>query len=58
MRWALTVIAALALIITPALGQTDQAAQFKKTQDARKKAAALKKKIEKRAADRAAKKAK
>jgi hypothetical protein len=39
--------------IGDALAQTDQAAQFKKTMDQRKKASAMKKKIEKRAADRA-----
>jgi Ni/Co efflux regulator RcnB len=55
MRSILIGIAALALIITPVLAQTDQAAQFKKTQDARKKADALKKKIEKRAAERSKK---
>jgi hypothetical protein len=49
------IISALVLMVTPALAQTDQAAQFKKTQDARKKADALKKKIEKRAAERSKK---
>jgi hypothetical protein len=55
MKFILVGAAALALIITPVLAQTDQAAQFKKTMDARKKADALKKKIEKRAAERSKK---
>jgi hypothetical protein len=50
MRMILMGAAALALTITPALPQAD--VEFRKTMEARKKAAALKKKIEKRAAEK------
>jgi hypothetical protein len=56
MRMILMGVAALALTITPALPQAD--VQFRKTMEGRKKAAALKKKIEKRAEKRAAEKKK